>query len=128
MRGIERYEEIDPEFSRKVKENFYVDDLNTGVKDVNEGLDVYKKMKIRFNEAQFNVRKWRSNSKELIRLMDPEDVSQDVGAKVLGIRWNEVEDYLIMGVKEVSELAKDLKPTKRNVMKVIASIYDPVGF
>ena len=124
----ERYEKIDPEFSRKVKENFYVDDLNTGVKDVNEGLDVYKKMKIRFNEAQFNVRKWRSNSKELIRLMDPEDVSQDVGAKVLGIRWNEDEDYLIMGVKEVSELAKDLKPTKRNVMKVIASIYDPVGF
>ena len=87
-----RYEKVDPEFARKVRENFYVDDLNTGVKDVDQGLDVYKNMKIRFNDAQFNIRQWRSNSKELIDLMAPEDVSDNVGAKVLGISWNERDD------------------------------------
>ena len=56
------YEETDPEFARKVKD-FYVDDLTTGVPSVKEGIDLYKKMKSRFEEAQFNIRKipcmWR---------------------------------------------------------------------
>ena len=60
----EKYEAVDPEFTKKVGD-FYVDDLTTGANSVAEGYELYKKMKIRFAEAQFNVRKWRTNSKEL---------------------------------------------------------------
>ena len=50
-----KYEKIDPEFARKVKNYFYVDDLNTGVYSTEEGFDFYKKKKVRFWEANFNV-------------------------------------------------------------------------
>ena len=40
------YEKIDPEFARKVKNHFHVDDLNTGVYSTEEGFDFNKKMKV----------------------------------------------------------------------------------
>ena len=38
---------IDEEFGRIVRNKFYVDDLNCGVNDVEEGFDLFKKMKFR---------------------------------------------------------------------------------
>ena len=46
--------------------------------------------------------------------------------KVLGIRWNE-KDTLIIGVKYIFKNAAWIEVTKRNVLKVIASVYDPVS-
>ena len=50
-----RYEKVDPEFARKVKNHFYVDDLNTGVHSTEEGFEFYMKMKGQFFKANFNV-------------------------------------------------------------------------
>ena len=61
----EKYETIDPEFARKTRKHFYVDDLTTGVHSVDEGIELYKKFKLRFMEANFNIRKWRTNDNEL---------------------------------------------------------------
>ena len=44
-------------------------------------------------------------------------------SKVLGVRWNPMEDLLIFGLTEI-----DLEPTKRNVVSVAAKFYDPFGF
>ena len=51
------YEKIDEEFARLVRNKFYVDDLNCGVNDVEGGSDLYKKMKFRFGEVSFVIRK-----------------------------------------------------------------------
>ena len=50
------YEKINEEFARIVKK-IYVDDLNCGVNHVEEGFDLYKKMKFRLGEAKFVIRK-----------------------------------------------------------------------
>ena len=62
LNGIEqfhgsKYEKIDPEFARKFKNHFYVDDHDTGLDRTEEGFDFYKKMKVWFLEANFNVKK-----------------------------------------------------------------------
>ena len=57
----DRYQTSDPEFARKVKTHFYVDDLSTGVKATVEGITLYRNLKDRFKEASFNLRKWRTN-------------------------------------------------------------------
>ena len=62
---VSKYAVLDTEFVKKVRKKFYVDDLNTSVNSVKEGVELVKKIKVRFSEAQFNVRKFRSNSKEL---------------------------------------------------------------
>ena len=43
-----KYENIDPEFARKVKKHLYVDNLNRGAQTTKEGFEFYKKVKNRF--------------------------------------------------------------------------------
>ena len=113
----QKYENVDPEFARKVRKHFYVDDLTTGVNTVEEGYELYKKFKIRFMEANFNVRKWRTNDKELRNLIPEEDVLEEEDTKVLGVKWNQAEDTLELGVNEIFAKADGIKPTKRNILK-----------
>ena len=53
------------EFSEKVTKTFYVDDFNSTAKNISEGSEIYKKVKLRFLDASFNVRKWKTNSFDL---------------------------------------------------------------
>ena len=48
--ACKKYENIDPEFARKIKKHFYVDDLNSGTKSTEEGFEFYKKVKRRFQK------------------------------------------------------------------------------
>ena len=48
--------------------------------------------------------------------------------KILGIRWEENKDVLIIDLKELLDGALCYVPTKRNILRVIAGIYDPIGF
>ena len=64
-----RYKNMDPEFTRKVKKHFHVDNLISGAQSTKEGFEFYKKFKNRFSEASFNIRKWRTNNPELCKLI-----------------------------------------------------------
>ena len=57
-----------------VKSSFYVDDLNTSVKSSDEGIDFYHKCKIRFADAGFNIRKWRTNNEKLKNILTENEV------------------------------------------------------
>ena len=48
--------------------------------------------------------------------------------KILGLLWNTKEDTLVFQFGHPFKLAKELPATKRSVIKVIASVYDPIGF
>ena len=63
------YENIDPEFAKKVKKHFYVDNLNSGAESTEEGFEIYKKVKSSFSEASFNFRKWRTSDPESRKLI-----------------------------------------------------------
>ena len=128
-----KYEFIDPDFARRVRKHFYVDDLSTGVNTVDEGVDIYKKMKLRFNECSMNVTKWRTNNAELRNFIHKSEGIEFgneklENEKVLGLQWNEKGDTFVLNVVELFNSAVTIKPTKRNILKVIASVYDPVGY
>ena len=147
------YVNTDPGFVKKVQGKFYVDDLNTGVYSVKEGIELCKKLKIRFQEVQFNLRKWRTNNKELRESIEPFDVNIEIvkngavnmgivnsqtvnsefvnkmkNGKVLGIEWDDDNDKLIFRLNEILKDALNIQPTKRNILSVISTIYDPVGY
>ena len=143
------YEKADPEFVKKVRRSFYVDDFCSGVESTRKGYQLYKKVKLRFAEAKFNVRKWVTNDKRLTELINHDEnlpnpdilmhpsidntVPSNLEAnydnpKVLGINWDCNKDTFNLGVRHIFEKASILTPTKRNILKSIASIFDPCGF
>ena len=48
--------------------------------------------------------------------------------RVLGVRWNTLEDTFTFDLTEIVNFARDLDPTKRNVVSVAAKFYDPLRF
>ena len=120
-----KYGKIDPEFARNVKNHFYVDDLNTGVYSTEEGFGFYKKMKVRFLETNFNVRKWRTNGKDLCKLINLYENNEGINSgvemnnvnsinndKVLGLYWNHKKDIISLKINEVFKEAINIIPTK----------------
>ena len=48
--------------------------------------------------------------------------------KVLGVTWNVSSDQIVFSFTELAEQARNLEPTKRNVISLIGRFYDPLGF
>ena len=66
---MSKFIDIDRKFVEKVLRHFYVDDLNSGVNSVEDGVNFYEKLKSILLEADFNLRKWRTNSIELRKII-----------------------------------------------------------
>ena len=76
---------------------------------MNEGIDVYKKLRIRFGEAQFNLRKFRTNNKKLGQSFEENGKDTNRG-KVLGIEWDEFTDKLIFRLSDIFKNSLNVKP------------------
>ena len=96
-------------------------------------------MKVRFLEANFNVRKWRTNDEDLCKLINLYEKNEGVNSgvemnnvssinnhKVLGLYWDHKKDIISLKTNEVFK--EVIIPTKRNILSVIASVYDPLGY
>ena len=53
---------------------------------------------------------------------------QDNEQKILGVRWNYVQDELLFDLNELAILISTIEPTKRHIVGVTAKFYDPLGF
>ena len=124
--NAERYLTTDPTFVYKLLKSMHVDDLNSGVNDIQSGLQFYQKSRKCFSEAGFHLRKFQSNSKELELLVGEESTESKTITKVLGLQWDKEHDTLLFSFHDLLEGVKDV-PTKREVLSFIAAIYDPLG-
>ena len=53
---------------------------------------------------------------------------QNTEAKVLGMNWDFESDDILLKFEKFVSLSKELSPTKRNLLKLAASVFDPIGF
>ena len=66
-------------------------------------MGIYKKIKLRFLDASFNVRKWKSNKFDLQNYFNKlenqfsptSEIQANDKVKVLGIVWDTKSDYLV---------------------------------
>ena len=63
---IQGYQPDDPSFVAKFLNSIYVDDLTFGADSVDEAFELYTKSKDQLLEAGFNLRKFSSNSTDLL--------------------------------------------------------------
>ena len=145
---LSKYLPFDREFMEKLMEDLYVDDVTSGTKTFEEGKEFYRKAKLILSEAGFNLRKWVTSDSELQNFFDSQESSdneifketditfseEQFGPstndykKVLGLEWDVKNDEIVFQFEPFICLARSLEPTKRNVLKVCASFYDPLGF
>ena len=47
---------------------------------------------------------------------------------MLGVTWIPLSDLLVFDLSELSSIADNLQPTKRNLVSLIGQFYDPLGY
>ena len=120
---------------KKLLQDMYVDDVATSFCTMEEGLEFYFKSKKYLKEGGFELRKSSSNNKEL---MDKICVEQNENSdkqvrkclglrKVSGINWDIEKDLFVFDFDDIVQLVKDLKFTKINLLKINATLFDPLG-
>ncbi|XP_037824736.1 uncharacterized protein LOC119612918 [Lucilia sericata] len=122
-----------PIASQILRNNMYVDDVLAGGHTIEEAQKAQTQLISALDSAGFPLRKWISNTKELLHKL-PEEHLLDVdlltlpksnNAKTLGIRWNAKEDTFFFNVPLIERKSAY---TKRTVLSDIARLFDPAGW
>ena len=123
----------EPEVLETLRSNFYVDDMLKSVADEKTAIKLIQGVGGICADGGFHLTKFISNNKHFLASI-PEDerrkgvLDQDLKfgtlptEKALGIYWNTEEDFLGFEVT-----LKDRPNTKRGMLAVFSSIYDPLG-
>lgn len=116
-----------PEVSEIIRSSFYVNDFAFSFDTIEEGLKLRDQLRYILASSQMPMRKWSSNSPDLIKNLPLKDVesTKDESAiiKTLGLVWNPESDEISFAIKPM----KEGPITKASVLSEIASIYDPIG-
>ncbi|XP_055590945.1 uncharacterized protein LOC129743026 [Uranotaenia lowii] len=125
-----------PKAAKVLIEDVYMDDVLTGTDDELEGVLLSRELRRITECGGFNLRKFASNSRQVLEDLPDEylaltageeiDLDPDPSVKTLGLVWQPRTDtfrfqFIIksIGVKEPQ--------TKRKVLSVIATLFDPLG-
>ena len=117
---------IDIPIADRIKRDIYVDNIITGTHTLTEAQHLYTESKLIFAKASMNLREWASNSQDLMKFIPEQDKANSSIIKVLGMNWNLNSDTLSLPALP-DDGTKDAN-TKRKVLQVVASIFDPLGY
>ena len=74
---LEKYSQSEPKLVEVLENSFYVDDLITGEDSVEESVQIYKGSKRIMATGGFNLRKWNSNSDELLAKIESSEFGSE---------------------------------------------------
>ena len=118
----------------EIRKSMYVDDLISGKTTVKGTQQLKKEATEVFQDAYFALHKWHSNFAELEEPIanvtgEQSFAKQQLGtpgggdSSILGLAWNKRDDEISVVIPEESAT-----PTKRGVLRKLASTHDPLGF
>ncbi|XP_073831625.1 uncharacterized protein [Musca autumnalis] len=137
-KNADRFEGKYPRAVEAIKKYHYVDDLIDSVDDEEDAKRLADQISQIHASAGFKIRNWSSNSQAVLDHLHENKSStqnpRELGCteKILGVHWDPSKDvfqYIFKFPKlERRILDQEIIPTKREVLKVLMSIYDPLGF
>ncbi|XP_058816165.1 uncharacterized protein LOC131679452 [Topomyia yanbarensis] len=137
--NAERFKMDYPEAYEAITKSHYVDDMLISVGSEDEAIQLAKDVRHVHAQGGFHIRNWISNSRVVTSALqetDTEEKSLDLSSglsteKVLGMWWNTYLDVFTykVGWNRYDEalLKGGRRPTKREVLRVLMTIYDPLG-
>ena len=121
---IKTYNNEDPKFIEQFLTSLHVDDLNSGSENIHDCYNL--QAKTRLDQSSFNLRKFQLNSSDLKYMINGEVNHNSIVTKVLGLIWKKHKDNITFSFKNLVALVCP-RPTQRQLLSFIASIYDPFG-
>ena len=146
--NFKKYVESDQKFITKFIEDLYINDITSGCSSVDKGMEFYQKSRTIMLAGGFNLQKCITNDPVLQKYFNKnEDIENNFKEtrddtsftesqfswsninfkRVLGVEWDTGSASFIFQFDCLIKLAKSLKPTKRNILNVSASFYDPLS-
>ncbi|XP_063442540.1 uncharacterized protein LOC134722839 [Mytilus trossulus] len=112
-----------------LKRDLYVDNVLTSVHTEEAALNFFEESRELMTNAGFNLRTWKSNSKQLSNEAIKANVlDTDSETKILGMRWDAKSDMLTLAKLNEDRIDIDnSQATKREILSKSSSIYDPLG-
>ncbi len=153
---IETFQEEYPEICNALINSLYADDVNFGGYSETEVWHLYEMSKQIMHDGGFNLRKWLSNSEEIMARINSKEskrkemknenpkIAEDDNSfaktslssnetldrgenKVLGLTWDTKSDNFTFDFAKLTQDALKAPITKRTVLGLIAKFYDPLG-
>lgn len=130
----EKYQDTYPKASQFIQRSFYVDDGLTSVDNEEEAEELIKSATDLCKKGNIHLHKFVSNSKDVLETIPPTERSQNLHEvtiaensmqleRALGVLWCVETDTFRFTMS-----VPDRAPTRRGVLSIIASVYDPLGF
>ena len=123
---------FDQEVTRTLRRNFYVDDNLKSVSTIPKAIWLVEQLTKLLAEGGFHLTKFTSNNRDVLASIHPDkranptlnlDLDDLPIERVLGLQWDAESDTFQFKTISVS------KPyTKRGILSVVSSLYDPLGF
>ena len=131
--AIENESNYDKDAAETLKNNFYVDDMLKSVENEDKAITLMKDVKLMSQKGGFNLTIFASSSKRVLQSIPDKDRKMGVKnrdllgslpeERALGVLWNVETDTLGFKVN-----LKEKPLTRRGVLSIFSSIYDPLGF
>ncbi|XP_057366727.1 uncharacterized protein LOC130687571 [Daphnia carinata] len=124
-----------PDAAASVKTSFYVDNYLDSFESEDEAIKRARQLKELLQLGGFNLTKWSSSSRKVLAALKPLglanpkldlDLDKLPMDRALGILWDSEIDAFTFKVGE--RVQSHATPTKRNLVSVVATVYDPLGF
>ena len=130
--ALDNQDEFDVETIKTVNRNFYVDDCLKSVPTTDRAVRLSGQLRELLSRGGFRLTKWISNDRNVIATVPvteraPSVVNLDLEdlpvERTLGVQWAmETDDF------NFRILDEGKAPTRRGILSVVSSMYDPLGF
>lgn len=122
----------DEDIKAIIKNNVYMDDVIFGAASIEEAQAQVQKITQTMEAGHFPLTKWNSNEAEVLKYVEDnkkmsafKDLSkEDPTIKILGVQYHPKTDEFGFNVR----VPEKVSYTKRGMLSLCASCYDPVGF
>ena len=124
--------DFSPSVIAAIKRNFYVNDALSSENDEQSAIHLARGMVDVLARDSFNLTKFTSNSKEVLKTVPSDklsiqnlnlDLEEPPVGRALGILWFVGDDTLGFKIRHL-----DRPETKRGILCTVCSLFDPLGF
>lgn len=138
-----RFQKEFPQAVDAILNKHYMDDYLDSSSNEDEAIKIINDVIYVHQQGSFEIRNWTSSSQVVMEAI-PEHLRRNYTSKkvsldhenlqdrVLGILWDPTEDVFTFSTDfaklDRRLLSGEMKPTKRDILKIINSVFDPLGF